>query len=133
MMHPGQTKSLASCPPAAEILENCSPVLTWAKLFTIKDVYLTACSAATDNALPRGNGPRGTRKKRKKKASHATSLIDRVGRLRGKKTPSTTIPGAPKTNSFIYRAVGDVLWRRMLDRVANRQAGGNGYKGRRWE
>lgn len=66
MMHPGQTKSLASRPPAEEILENCSPALRWTELVTIKDVYLTACSAAADNALPRGKVPPGTCKKKKK-------------------------------------------------------------------
>lgn len=64
MMHPGQTKSLASRPHAAELLEKCSPALTWTEVVTMEDVYLTACRAATDNALPRGNVPRGTRKKK---------------------------------------------------------------------
>lgn len=73
MMHLGQTKSPASRPPAAETLENCTPALRWTEPGTIKDVYLTACSAAADNALPRVNVPQGTRKKKKKKKEAASA------------------------------------------------------------
>lgn len=117
MMHLGQTKSPASRPPAAETLENCTPALRWTEPGTIKDVYLTACSATADNALPRVNVPQGTHKKKegkkKKLQAHATSLINSRGGPRCVKAASSVNPGAPKTNSFIYRAVGDALWRRM--------------------